>query len=155
MNFPYAHISGVTGRVIYTSDHFEVMIISSELRNEPQISLDDEETRRSAFVMHADSLDRETYLPRLAPWESVRSKMDRGFACVGHAVDRLPCVLQLCGIAACLNEILFTKCGSLQAISSGKLDDILTEFDLPDLFQWTVKDWIRTGLVFCCVSSDY
>jgi hypothetical protein len=146
---------GTAGQVMLTQDHFEFLLINSELRRCP-IAVGTGASRRIAAVFHSDSLDSRIRRCRLKPLVSVNSKMGQDIAACGgiaNSVLRVPCVLQpqgsrICGLVTCVNLLLFAEC-SLEQIRDGGLDAVLDRLDLPDRKSWTLDMWERVGVLFC------
>lgn len=139
---------GTTGQVFLTYDHFELMIINTELLRHPKTT-----NSAKAGVIHLDSLDRRINEWTIKPLSNMHSDLAKDIAhSSGDSVIVLPCVTQpegtrICGICACVNLLLLCTC-SLEQILDGGIDEKLNEFDLPGRTNWTKSNWIAAGLVF-------
>lgn len=91
-----------------TRHHFELLSCHFELLKTPR-----EENHLRTAVIHVDPLIRTTDVV-INPLSSIRSRMGREIALLsGNAVCRVPGVQQpsgrMCGVAICINLLLFTK----------------------------------------------
>jgi hypothetical protein len=117
---------GTAGQVIYTCDHFELLLINTELLRKPLTTVANGEVVQTAGVFHLDSLDRQTKEISIKPMSTMRSNMAREIAApTGDSVITLPAVLQppgsrICGVCACVNQLLLVSC-SLEEIMAGEL----------------------------------
>jgi hypothetical protein len=139
---------GTSGQVFYSSDHFELLLINSEMIQNPI-----KRGNKVASVMHADSLDYRTKCPTMKNMPHLRSTMiQETVAKTGNAVMVLPCVLQpegsrICGISACFNLLLL--CGEpVERILDNGCKNQLSKYQLPLRDRWTKNDWKCASLVF-------
>jgi hypothetical protein len=145
-------LNGTTGQVIYTFDHFELLIFNTELLENPQ-TRDTEEGQLLARVIHVDSLDYQLSEPCVQPVSSVHSDMGNDIIrATGNAVYAIPGVLQprgsrVCGVCACVNQLLLVGCNLQELLSPNCIDVVLEKFNLPARMSWTKENWIRAGLV--------
>lgn len=137
--------NGVTCQGMYTTDHFELLVISTELLKAPR-----EDNDLRAAVIHVDSLNG-SLAPKIKPLRSIRSRMGREIAeGSGNAVCLVPGVQQpsgrMCGVVICLNHLIFAQLSLAEIWASG-VDDMLKKYRLPEKDKWTGENLMRTCFV--------
>lgn len=114
---------------------------------------DTDDGKLSAGVIHVDSLDYQTVQPCVKPLSSVHSDMGNDIAkAAGNAVLAIPGVLQprgsrLCGVCACVNQLLLVECTLPELLVPDCIEILLEKYDLPSRASWTRENWTRAGLV--------
>jgi hypothetical protein len=143
---------GTTGQPFITYDHFELLIINTELLDHP-ITRETGDGVLSASLIHADSLDRRLEEATIEPIEYMNSKMIQDIAQpTGNAVFTVPCVLQpggsrICGVCTCVNHLLMVTLGKNELIAKDCIEKQLAKYNLPKRREWNAETWARTGAV--------
>jgi hypothetical protein len=145
-------VDATTGQPFITLDHFELLIINSELLENP-VTRDIGDKILSAGLIHADSLNRRIEEPIVMPVTHMHSQMAQKIASsTGNGVLVVPCVVQpfgcrMCGVCTAVNHLLMVKCNKQQLIDPNCIETQLVKYKLPKRRDWTSHIWVCAGAV--------
>ena len=89
----------------------------------------------------------------IVPMSEIHTKMALETAQpTGNAVIQIPCVLlprfsRICGVCACVNQLLLVTCTKQELLAHGCIEKQLKKYGLTNRTAWTKQEWTCAGAV--------